>query len=299
MAQKGGSRKTIYVEDVNDPRLKAYNDSLDLYNSTALWEKALRQKGRKDISALSKIQGMNMGWGPYAFHKDVYKNIKPESVYTYNRKGQPWRVHKYKKPVQKVKITNKVKDKVEKKPKHKVVDEVPEVPVTTIPQLALRPINTAVIPASANEITPLNLGVPKVNQATTIEAEDVSTKMPIYETKPVYGYRPDGSAYIKEYKKVIVGYQDVGGKNYKRVPTNLRPYEKGGSLLTKKVTCKKCGWKWDAADGGSDITTCHKCGGKGLVHAKTGGITVGQEIDLTPEQEAHLRKLGYKLERIK
>ena len=47
---------------------------------------------------------------------------------------------------------------------------------------------------------------------------------------------------------------------------------RGGALLTKKVTCKKCGWKWDAADGGDDITTCHKCGGKGLVHAKNGGL---------------------------
>jgi hypothetical protein len=29
-----------------------------------------------------------------------------------------------------------------------------------------------------------------------------------------------------------------------------------------------------------------------------GGMTMGQEIDLTPEQEAHLRSLGYKLERL-
>ena len=37
------------------------------------------------------------------------------------------------------------------------------------------------------------------------------------------------------------------------------------------LTCKKCGWEWDAADGGDDITTCHKCGGQGLVHAQDGG----------------------------
>jgi hypothetical protein len=47
-------------------------------------------------------------------------------------------------------------------------------------------------------------------------------------------------------------------------------YKQGGSLLTKKVACKKCGWKWDAADGGDDVTTCHKCGGEGLIHAQTG-----------------------------
>lgn len=49
-------------------------------------------------------------------------------------------------------------------------------------------------------------------------------------------------------------------------------FKKGGALLTKKVTCKKCGWKWDAADGGNDMTTCHKCGGQGLIHAQSGGL---------------------------
>ena len=52
---------------------------------------------------------------------------------------------------------------------------------------------------------------------------------------------------------------------------NAKYYAEGGALLTKEVTCKKCGWEWDAADGGDDITTCHKCGGQGLVHAQDGG----------------------------
>jgi hypothetical protein len=55
-------------------------------------------------------------------------------------------------------------------------------------------------------------------------------------------------------------------------------YKKGGALLTKKVTCKKCGWEWDAADGGDDVTTCHKCGGQGLVHAQTGLIKTAEGI---------------------
>jgi len=51
---------------------------------------------------------------------------------------------------------------------------------------------------------------------------------------------------------------------------------KGGSLLTKKVTCKDCGWKWNAADGGNDVTTCHKCGGQGLLHVQKGGLPKAQ-----------------------
>ena len=84
-------------------------------------------------------------------------------------------------------------------------------------------------------------------------------------------------------------------------------YEEGGALLTKKVTCKNCGWKWDAADGGDDVTTCHKCGGLGLVHAQDGGDisiptlntmdkggepkTTKKEGDpkLTPEQQEYLK----------
>ena len=85
--------------------------------------------------------------------------------------------------------------------------------------------------------------------------------------------------YIQEYGD----YENL--KNYQNQIMNLMQYKlnkkqyggdqsfvkKGGALLTKKVTCKKCGWKWDAADGGDDITTCHKCGGQGLVHAQKGG----------------------------
>jgi predicted Zn-ribbon and HTH transcriptional regulator len=58
-----------------------------------------------------------------------------------------------------------------------------------------------------------------------------------------------------------------GAKVIREIPIK----RKGGALLTKKVTCKKCGWEWDAEDGGKDITTCHKCGGQGLVHAQDGG----------------------------
>jgi hypothetical protein len=71
--------------------------------------------------------------------------------------------------------------------------------------------------------------------------------------------------------EVLKTLNDEFVQNDNSAGDQLNMAKKGGSLLTKKVTCKKCGWKWDAADGGDDITTCHKCGGQGLVHAKTGG----------------------------
>jgi hypothetical protein len=89
----------------------------------------------------------------------------------------------------------------------------------------------------------------------------------------------DANYFAEHYKDVSPGFIETeltddeiqaykeGGYIVEEAPD----YKKGGALLTKKVTCKKCGWNWDAADGGNDVTTCHKCGGQGLVHAQKGG----------------------------
>jgi hypothetical protein len=87
----------------------------------------------------------------------------------------------------------------------------------------------------------------------------------------------------------------ISSEGYKNA-TGMNPYKAGGALLTKKVTCKKCGWKWDAADGGDDITTCHKCGGQGLVHAQDGGDYI--EAELTPEQIQQYAEGGFIVEDI-
>ena len=47
--------------------------------------------------------------------------------------------------------------------------------------------------------------------------------------------------------------------------------KRGGGLLTKTMKCNSCGWSWKAADGGNDVTTCHKCGGEALPKAQRGG----------------------------
>lgn len=35
---------------------------------------------------------------------------------------------------------------------------------------------------------------------------------------------------------------------------------KGLMEADKKITCKKCGWKWMKSEAGSDMYFCHKCG---------------------------------------
>jgi predicted GNAT family acetyltransferase len=46
--------------------------------------------------------------------------------------------------------------------------------------------------------------------------------------------------------------------------TMVPRYQKGG-LLNKTITCSNCGWSWKAADGGNDVTTCHKCGNENKI----------------------------------
>lgn len=43
------------------------------------------------------------------------------------------------------------------------------------------------------------------------------------------------------------------------------PRYQGGGLLNKTITCSNCGWSWKAADGGNDVTTCHKCGNENKI----------------------------------
>jgi len=90
-----------------------------------------------------------------------------------------------------------------------------------------------------------------------------------------YSKKIDNKRYIYASKNLKPGEEIT--TNYRMQPELEQPEDfmrEGGALLTKKVTCKKCGWKWDAEDGGKDITTCHKCGGQGLVHAQDGGHVV-------------------------
>jgi len=84
------------------------------------------------------------------------------------------------------------------------------------------------------------------------------------------GYSRSLSATNKLFTQNFLFAKPKSRKN-KVFDPNSKYYAEGGALLTKKVTCKKCGCEWDAEDGGKDITTCHKCGGQGLVHAQDGG----------------------------
>jgi len=93
-------------------------------------------------------------------------------------------------------------------------------------------------------------------QGTSITMDDVSKRL----------YATDGQT-----SKILEpnsGTHFFSGPEVKEIA--LAKY---GGLLNKTITCSNCGWEWKAADGGSDVMDCHKCGGKGLIKAQEGLTT--------------------------
>jgi predicted Zn-ribbon and HTH transcriptional regulator len=110
-----------------------------------------------------------------------------------------------------------------------------------------------------------NMDIPAGVEITTNYRRQPELEQPEDFKQEEYNYVDDLTPeQIQEYARGGYIIEDVS------IPS-LNQKAKGGALLTKKVTCKECGWTWDAADGGNDMTTCHKCGGQGLVHAQEGG----------------------------
>lgn len=70
-------------------------------------------------------------------------------------------------------------------------------------------------------------------------------------------------------------------ENYKDGTDVLKEKQRGGGLLDKTMKCNSCAWEWKAADGGADVSTCHKCGSKALPKAQD-GLGVGVP-DPTPQ----------------
>ena len=74
-------------------------------------------------------------------------------------------------------------------------------------------------------------------------------------------------------------------------------YKRGGGLLDKTMECNSCGWEWKAADGGADVSTCHKCGGSALPKAQDGSETAPIQLDevviKADKEKSSLNKWGH------
>ena len=106
--------------------------------------------------------------------------------------------------------------------------------------------------------------------------------MPVFENRQLYDVvsrKPAGERSMESKAGFTLTEDDVLYDPKTRLPmvteianSNEKPKMKyGGGLLTKTMNCNNCGWSWKAADGGNDVTTCHKCGGQAVPKAQKGG----------------------------
>ena len=93
---------------------------------------------------------------------------------------------------------------------------------------------------------------------------------------------PDGYVRTEQGKKdgfsEDIYFKDEDGKR-------KTAYQRGGGLLDKTMKCNSCGWSWKAADGGADVSTCHKCGGSALPKAQDGRETYTREQAIARQEQ--------------
>jgi hypothetical protein len=114
-----------------------------------------------------------------------------------------------------------------------------------------------------------------------IETDTIDTDNIVYDLQLVAN-----NGVTKNVQKNTGLHKIPGASVIREIPIDLekQSFKQGGALLNKTMTCGNCGWKWKAADGGSDITTCHKCGGKALPIAQD-----GKEIKFwTPDKDVNI-----------
>lgn len=107
-----------------------------------------------------------------------------------------------------------------------------------------------------------------------------------------YNIIPSGNITMEGVDFPVMGMDNLGntkammpGNDYKFPGDTVFEtpmYKRGGGLLTKTMKCNSCGWSWKAADGGNDVTTCHKCGGEALPKAQGGGSKNKEPIIVPP-----------------
>lgn len=148
------------------------------------------------------------------------------------------------------------------------------------------------LPGGPNEMFTYTTGVFST-EGFRMDSPDVNNYQNIIPTGSISMKEKDGSPLRKG---PIHGVDNLGnaqvmypGYNYQFPGTEVTEtlmVKMGGGLLDKTIKCGSCGWEWKAADGGSDVMDCHKCGSKGLVKAQ-----VGKEVKYgTPEYEEAYNK---------
>jgi hypothetical protein len=116
--------------------------------------------------------------------------------------------------------------------------------------------------------------VEKVRQDVSIQGYKDDSPYRNNPFNTIYG-TPEGTSITMEgVSTPLVGIDEFGntqemfpGQEYQYPGSRVieTPMAKYGGLLNKTIKCSNCGWSWKAADGGNDVSTCHKCGNDNII----------------------------------
>ena len=140
------------------------------------------------------------------------------------------------------------------------------------------------LPGGPNEVFTYTTGVFSTD---TFSTEGYKRNSP--DVNNPYNIIPSGNITMEDVDFPVHGVDNLGneqmmtpGNDY-QFPGDMvfeTPiYKRGGGLLTKTMKCNNCSWEWKAADGGNDVSTCHKCGSQALPKAQDGGGESGNPPD--------------------
>ena len=121
----------------------------------------------------------------------------------------------------------------------------------------------------------------KVRQDVSLQGYKDDSPYRNNPSNTIYG-TPEGTSITMDgVSTPLVGIDEFGnrqemfpGQEYEYPGSRVieTPMAKYGGLLNKTIKCSNCGWSWKAADGGNDVTTCHKCGNENKI-MQSGGET--------------------------
>jgi hypothetical protein len=260
-----GTRRPIYTSDPRDPRLRSYQDSLSLYNTSraAIGNFAVSEKNtpvylRKGVSPkilnspefkFLQGQGYNLS-GRFEDNMNPNNNFPAPKVKQTimpiggigisegNSMGGWYDI--YKKPVQPVEYRKRIVERPTLKP---------------LPNIELTDVRPAIAQPTFEQAK-VDMSKPtKYSYTYPTFDKDVQKTM----------YFPDRSSW-KTFVEQQRGASSQEGKDY---GSATGQFATGGNLLSKSVTCPNCGHSWKGADGGTDALTCHKCGS--VVKMQNGG----------------------------
>ena len=302
--------KPIYTENPNDPRIRRYNDSLNLYNKTQdIKNPKYYEKGhdpswyswKGDINSLNRFMKKNKIDADYEYYSTGKFPGKIQPVKTGDF-GEGMAYPIYKKPVQPIVYKKPEPAKVEEPVKEEVTPQgevQTPAPIVETPVVKIEPTLTQ--PTSTKQKVPTIRSSNNYGDTGTVNygpLKEVKSQMPV--KKGPSQWKTTKSNFTMKDGGLLNAYKNAkhGAELYdpRTMEGHIVGMKQGGSSLNRPITCSSCGHSWTVSDSGPNPLSCHNCGGVakmqmgGLKKMPNGGSILLEDYDKTmaPKQGNYL-----------